>query len=122
MTNTTTLPRATIRRRIADHLNSERNPGAWIIADETRTLLSQIAESLPDLPVIEDCTRDELIERIQRLQDMREADRVKDRGKNEAMTAALLTAKKAKRLANKRADDAIKSLQLVTEVFAGWKP
>jgi uncharacterized protein (UPF0305 family) len=64
-----------------------------------------------------DCTREELMERLARLRDRRDVDMKQNRGIYDALTKQVLAAKKAKRLANRRADSYLEAMDNMVAAF-----
>jgi hypothetical protein len=78
-----------------------------------RSWVDENGKALP----LEDCTKEQLIDRIRSIVTRHQDERAAWNGKEEALLKRLKDHRKAKAEANKRADTAIKAMQQMLEVF-----
>lgn len=82
-----------------------------------RTWLDEHGLPLP----LEECTKEQLIDRFRRVQEIHRDNMVELRGANEALKKRLKDHRKAKAEANKRADTAVAAMKSMLEQFEKTK-
>lgn len=80
---------------------------------ENRTWVDENGKTLP----LEECSKEQLIDRFRAVVARHEDERTAHRGAIEALQKRLRSHRKAKALANKRADLAVKAMQGMLETF-----